>query len=413
MRLTTLEQQNIAKLKQHVQDLERSFVTVLEKSLEQRWKNYPVTLIEFNRTLGYYTSEDFWSKFSADVCQEANAVGLLTNPPCLPYIKALTTLEQENAGKLTQHIQNLEGMFVSLLEKALIQKWKNSLVTLTEYDQALKHYASKDFWSVFSANLCCEHGANDLLQESAPYTKALATLTQQNIEKRTEQRTREVISSLIPAKEGDNFITFDFAYHREFHDQVCGLQAIGQITTDPIEQEVARSCYAGVISQHSHGQMVRWHEKFGGAQLKNLLQEFQLINQQSIENLTKQLEATQIKLKATQEELTGLQKEKESWSWYQQEQEKKRIARELAEREVKEAAQRQAREAAERARRAEEERIREAKRLQEEQRLIELRRNIPEIAYGYEDIYQRFLNGRLIYKPNKDNDIGKIELRIC
>lgn len=28
-------------------------------------------------------------------------------------------------------------------------------------------------------------------------------------------------------------------------------------------------------------------------------------------------------------------------------------------------------------------------------------------------IYQRFLNGKLIYKPNKDNDIGKVELRIA
>jgi V8-like Glu-specific endopeptidase len=38
---------------------------------------------------------------------------------------------------------------------------------------------------------------------------------------------------------------------------------------------------------------------------------------------------------------------------------------------------------------------------------------IPPVAYGYEQIYQRFLNGRLIYKPNKGNDIGKIELRIA
>lgn len=37
----------------------------------------------------------------------------------------------------------------------------------------------------------------------------------------------------------------------------------------------------------------------------------------------------------------------------------------------------------------------------------------PYIAKGYEQVYQRFLNGRLIYKPNKDNDIGKVELCIA
>jgi len=38
---------------------------------------------------------------------------------------------------------------------------------------------------------------------------------------------------------------------------------------------------------------------------------------------------------------------------------------------------------------------------------------VPSVAQGHEDVYQRFLNGRLIYKPNQDNDLGKIELRIA
>jgi len=37
---------------------------------------------------------------------------------------------------------------------------------------------------------------------------------------------------------------------------------------------------------------------------------------------------------------------------------------------------------------------------------------VPLVARGYEQVYQRFLNGRLIYKPNT-NDNGKIELRIA
>jgi hypothetical protein len=35
---------------------------------------------------------------------------------------------------------------------------------------------------------------------------------------------------------------------------------------------------------------------------------------------------------------------------------------------------------------------------------------IPEIAIGYEDIYIRFIKGRLIFKPNRDNDTGRVEI---
>jgi hypothetical protein len=35
---------------------------------------------------------------------------------------------------------------------------------------------------------------------------------------------------------------------------------------------------------------------------------------------------------------------------------------------------------------------------------------IPEIALGYEEDYLRFINGKLIYKPNKDNDLGRVEI---
>lgn len=36
--------------------------------------------------------------------------------------------------------------------------------------------------------------------------------------------------------------------------------------------------------------------------------------------------------------------------------------------------------------------------------------SIPEIAKGYEDIYRRFIGGKLIYRPHPKSDIGKIEL---
>ncbi len=38
---------------------------------------------------------------------------------------------------------------------------------------------------------------------------------------------------------------------------------------------------------------------------------------------------------------------------------------------------------------------------------------IPDIAHGHEEIYQRFIGGKLIYKPDPNSDIGKIELQIA
>jgi hypothetical protein len=38
---------------------------------------------------------------------------------------------------------------------------------------------------------------------------------------------------------------------------------------------------------------------------------------------------------------------------------------------------------------------------------------IPEIARGHEDIYERFLKGVLIYRPQEGSDVGKIEMPIA
>jgi serine/threonine protein kinase len=66
----------------------------------------------------------------------------------------------------------------------------------------------------------------------------------------------------------------------------------------------------------------------------------------------------------------------------------------------------------------EEEEQRQAQRAAEEQRKktadeAQRRRAIPELAFGHEDVYERFLKGKLIYKPNKENNVGRIELRIA
>ena len=39
--------------------------------------------------------------------------------------------------------------------------------------------------------------------------------------------------------------------------------------------------------------------------------------------------------------------------------------------------------------------------------------SIPEIARGPEEIYKRFLKGKLVYRPNEGSDVGKIELPIA
>ena len=287
-------------------DLERMFVSVLEGALARKLKEHPVMLPEYDRALEYYTSKDFWPSFSANVCEEDAAVGLLKEFCSIPYTKAQTGLEQGNGGKLKGHIQSLRSQ---------------------------RQERVKD------------------------------------IEKRTAQRTQEVIFSLVPAKLSDDYVTFDFAYHRDFYDEVCSPKSIGQLATDPIEQEVVRSCYAGLISRHSHEQMMRWHQKFSG---------IEALVKQNID-LKNELEATQRKFYVLVEE--PLIKAREA------EEERQKIqAQRVAE--------------VERQRRIEAE---EAERI---------RLSVPLAAQGHEAIYQRFLNGVLIYRPDGKSDNGRINLRI-
>jgi len=227
--------------------------------------------------------------------------------------------------------QDLERMFLNVLEGALDRKFKEIFITLSDYDRAITYYTSKDFLQTFDADVCKEDDAISLLKEfcSNPYNKAFRNFEKEkeekrqahiqvlrdkrqerigDIERRTDMRAKEVISSLVPAKEGDDFVSFDFAYHRDFYDQVCGSSYISQLATDALEQEVVRRYYAGFISQHSHNQMKRWHQKFSGVdQLIGRL----VVAEQSINDLTKHLaelqkkkqerEAEEIERKATAE----------------------------------------------------------------------------------------------------------------
>lgn len=256
---------------------------------------------------------------------------------------------------------SLERMFLNVMEETLNGKLATPLTTLTDYDRAILHYSDERFWQTFNADLSRQEDAIGLLKDFCinPYNKALRNLEKENEEKRqahieslrkerqgrvddirtkTELKARKVISSLIPQIGGDDFVFFDFAYHRDYYDQVCGANSINQITTDLTEQEIVRQQYADFISRHSHEQMMRWHQKFSG-----------------FDELTRQL--TLMK-----EELKRLKAP-----------EVERI--EIIERPIRVA--------------------------------------IPEVAHGYEEIYERFLKGKLIYRPQEGSDVGKIEMPIA
>jgi hypothetical protein len=256
----------------------------MEGMLARKFTELPTTLSEYDRAIALYASDNFWQEFNDGICRGDDAIGLLKEFCINPYIKALRRIEGENEGRRQAHIQVLRTK----------------------------------------------------RQERIEY-----------IERRTGARTRDVISALVPKQDREDFVFFDFAYHREYHDQICGGVSIVELATDAQEQEVVRSSYAGFISRHSHEQMRRWHQKFSG-----------------IEELTRRMNDMDREIKR----LTALE-----------------VGRSAAiqpppvpaiERPIK-------------------------------------RQVLPEIASGYEEIYLRFLNGKLVYRPNEGSDAGKIELPIA
>jgi predicted GTPase len=214
----------------------------------------------------------------------------------------------------------LERMFFSVLEGAFNHKLDAALETLSDYDEAIASYGSGTFWSTFEATVRAQEDAMELLKEFCvnPYNKALKRLEKENegkrqkhiqglrnrrekriedIERRTEARTWEVITSFVPQGKRDDFVAFDFAWHRDYYDRVCAADSIKKLAADQKEQEVVRRYYAEFISRHSHGQMMRWHEKFSGIYALALAQQD---TQKDIEDLKKQLEATQKELQVLQ-----------------------------------------------------------------------------------------------------------------
>src|SRR3990167_3312599 len=266
----------------------------------------------------------------------------------------------------------LERMFSNFLEGYFERQLSTPLTTVADYDRALAGYTSATFWPTFDTAVCREEEAIGLLKEFCitPYMKALRSFERgtearrqahierlrhqrqarvEDIGKRTALRAREVISSFVRDPEGGDadFVVFDFAYHKDYYDHVCGGESIIRLATDPVEQEIVRQHYAGFIARHSHEQMMRWQQKFSG-----------------VSELTRRLAERDEILKR---ELPG-------------------YANALAVA----------------APGADSMPARPAPSIA-----------IPEVARGYESIYERFLKGVLVYRPTEGSDVGKIELPIA
>ena len=192
----------------------------------------------------------------------------------------------------------------------------------------------------------------------------------------TESKAREVISSLNPQVEGEgDFVFFDFAHHKDYYDQVCGARSITHLTRDLAEQEIVRQHYADFISRHSQDQMSRWLQKSPEmVALKTQLASQESLNSEVVE-LKKQL-ASQKSLKS---EVVALKRQLAVALEKQSDDFTKQLA--LMKEEL--------------------------------ESLKAPKLAIPEVARGYEEIYEKFLKGVLVYRPNKGSDVGRIDLPIA
>ena len=246
----------------------------------------------------------------------------------------------------------LERMFSNFLEGYFERQLSTPLTTVADYDRALAGYTSATFWPTFDTAVCREEEAIGLLKEFCitPYMKALRSFERgtearrqahierlrhqrqarvEDIKGRTELRAREVISSFVRDPEGGDagFVLFDFAYHKDYYNQVCGGESIIRLATDPVEQEIVRQHYAGFIARHSHEQMMRWQQRFSG--VEDLKKQLEVIKKES--EATKQSLEPLIKARKAEEELQRQREAEEEEAQRKREAEQRQITREKAE----------------------------------------------------------------------------------
>src|SRR3989338_8774496 len=230
----------------------------------------------------------------------------------------------------------LERMFLNFLEGGFERQLSTPLTTVVDYDRALAEYTSATFWPTFDTTVCREEEAIGLLKEFCitPYMRALRSFERgtearrqahierlrhqrqarvEDIGKRTALRAREVISSFVRDPEGGDagFVLFDFDYHKDYYNQVCGGESIIRLSTDPVEQEIVRQRYAGFIARHSHDQMMRWQQKFSG--VEDLKKQLEMIREESkaIQQRLSVVEAPLIKARQAEEEARQAEEEQQ------------------------------------------------------------------------------------------------------
>lgn len=185
-----------------------------------------------------------------------------------------------------QTANDLFRMFNSVMDSEFSKKEREVYQTLSEYDDAISDWSHSHFWDRFDDEICGREKAVHLLKDFSftPYEKAKRALINEktahiqrrindlnnsraqrinDIKERTASKALATVLS-IGQPEDDERIMFDFAYHKDFYEHVCGPNYITQIATDPKEQEVVRRHYAGWIADHSHQQMMKWHQRYSG-----------------------------------------------------------------------------------------------------------------------------------------------------
>lgn len=185
---------------------------------------------------------------------------------------------------------SLKQLFTNSINKSLNERLERLLpenTTLSKYDQVIESYQGDNFWQ----GLCRESQSISLIKELTPetYQEILQEIQKGNerrvtqyieglytkkedrtvdIKQKTETKAQEIVINLVPhhdkiMENEQELVFFDFAYHKDFYEQVCGIRNIDQLAADDLEKEIVRKTCANFILCRSHQQMKEWYQKFG------------------------------------------------------------------------------------------------------------------------------------------------------
>lgn len=289
--------------------------------------------------------------------------------------------------------KDIKRMYMKMFENAYAKKKAASKTTFTEYARAIQEWSQDGFWQAFEEGyLNDEYPSISVLKEFTitPYRSAWDEFAQkQNADRakhtdrlKQQKRDREDYikqDTIIRATREVNaykeehgmmdVVPFDFANHVEYRQRVCGSEVLERITQDKAEHEIAIRVFIDWIRPYYQDQIDQQVRKPLQEQIRQQDRDTNELKDE-ISRLRQQLQQAEAvrmtEARALQEQIQALQA--------------------IVDAQTRQFAQ-------------------EVSRLDKELR-------IPDIARGHEEVYQQFLRGKLIYKPNKDNDDGRKEFRI-